>query len=88
MGMFDDIKFRYRMPDGYDGNDYQSKDLDCSMDQYEVTPDGKLVRIYSSGYPDNVPLPLRDVRHDGLLNIYTALAKNGTNTTWSSSPAY
>lgn len=75
MGMFDDITFRYRMPDGFDGDDYQSKDLDCSMDRYEVTPDGKLVRTYSSGYPDDIPQPLGDVRHEGVLNIYTSVGR-------------
>lgn len=71
MGMFDDITFRYRMPDGYDGTNYQSKDLHCGCDEYEISPQGRLIRKYSSGYPDDTQLPLGDIEHDGFLNIYT-----------------
>lgn len=78
MGMFDYIKFRYRMPDGFDGFDgdqYQSKDLDCSLDQYEITPCGKLVRTYGSGYPDDVQRPLSGVYLTGVLNICNGVGR-------------
>ena len=72
MGMFDDVEFSYRMPDGYEDHAYQSKSLDCTGDTYTVTPEGRLVRTYSSGYPDEVLQPLGDLNFDGELNIYTS----------------
>jgi len=72
MGMYDDIEFRYRMPDGYEGRRFQSKSLDCTGDQYVVTPEGRLHRTYSSGYPNEVRQPLGDLAFDGELNIYTS----------------
>ena len=77
MGMFDDVEFRYRMPDGYEGCGYQSKSLDCTRDEYVVTPDGRLHRRYSSGFLNEVRQPLGDLTFDGELNIYTS--ELGTN---------
>lgn len=72
MGMFDAVDFRYRMPDGYEGYDFQTKSLDCTGDEYVVTPEGRLHRRYSSGYPDEVRRPLGDLSFDGELNVYTS----------------
>jgi hypothetical protein len=72
MGMFDDVEFKYRMPDGYEGRSFQSKSLDCTGDEYVVMPEGRLHRRYSSGYPDDVRKPLGDIAFDGELNIYTS----------------
>lgn len=68
MSMFDLVTFRQRMPDGYiagvDG--YQTKDLRFAMDMasYEVTKEGRLVRISS-----DAGQPLGDVDFDHLLTI-------------------
>ncbi|QBC03362.1 hypothetical protein EWI30_15275 [Enterobacter cloacae] len=44
MGMFDMVTFRYRMPDGKTGSEYQTKDLDCECAFYEISADGRLLR--------------------------------------------
>ena len=49
MGMYDHVKFAYRMPDGTEGPDYQTKDLRYQMDMadYKVSHGGRLVRTSS-----------------------------------------
>jgi hypothetical protein len=47
MGMFDDIVCKYPLPfpedtKGYIPNGFQTKDLDCGLDQYEIREDGTL----------------------------------------------
>ena len=48
MGMFDDIRCKYPLPmpenpQGYTGSqEFQTKDLDCIMDYYEIREDGSL----------------------------------------------
>lgn len=83
MGMYDDVRFDYRMPDGYDRPDFQTKDLDCACDMYEINAQGRLVRLSSCGYPDDVLLPLGDLHFCGDLNIYT-ISGYGTaaTSTW------
>jgi hypothetical protein len=45
MGMFDDLRCRYPLPvEGANELRYQTKDLDCQMDQYEIREDGTLWR--------------------------------------------
>lgn len=57
MGMFDTIKCLYPLPDGFDaeGLEWQTKDLECELDEYTITADGRLVHDewkYES-VPDN-----------------------------------
>lgn len=41
--MYDDVRFKYPLPlDNANGHVYQTKDLDCQMDNYEVREDGTL----------------------------------------------
>jgi hypothetical protein len=47
MGMYDDIVCKYPLPfpedtKGYIPNGFQTKDLDCGLDQYEIREDGTL----------------------------------------------
>lgn len=43
MGMFDDIKCDYQLPDeGLEHDHFQTKDFDCRLDQYRITKDGRL----------------------------------------------
>ena len=47
MGMFDDIVCKYPLPfpedtKGYIPNGFQTKDLDCGLDSYEIREDGTL----------------------------------------------
>lgn len=45
MGMYDDIKVLVPLPDGFDGKNFQSKDLECLLDQYEIRKDGTLWKL-------------------------------------------
>jgi hypothetical protein len=61
MGMFDTVRFPYRMPDGHQSvSTYQTKDLDCIGDSYCITADGRLVREGPGEAPEL----------EGMLNIY------------------
>lgn len=48
MGMFDTVKFRYQMPNGKTEHDYQTKDLDCRCDFYEISSGGRLMRQHEN----------------------------------------
>nr|CAC79147.1 hypothetical protein 12.7 kDa [uncultured bacterium] len=66
MGMFDEVRFSYRMPDGFKGGSFQTKSLDCLMDMYEVTPAGRLVRTHVFEETDR---PLGDMNFSGELHM-------------------
>lgn len=66
MGMYDDVRFCYRMPNGRNGCDFQTKDFECLLEVYEVTPSGRLIRIFTE---DEIERPLGDLNHHGWLNI-------------------
>jgi hypothetical protein len=69
--MFDVVNFRYRMPDGFESNGFQTKDLDCLMDSYSITKEGRLVL---DSVCEQVERPLGDVNFSGTLKVYdTAL---------------
>lgn len=70
MGMFDNISFAYRMPDGFECERWQTKSFDCTGDDYLISAQGRLVRTYSSGYPDEVRRPIGDINYDGVPYIY------------------
>lgn len=44
MGMYDDVHFDYRMPDGYEDGSFQTKDLSLDCSEYEITSGGRLLR--------------------------------------------
>lgn len=79
MGMYDNLRFSYPMPNGYVGTEYQTKSLDCQRDQYEVTTSGRLTRKSSEpdeefalAHPDYFEAPT-DTHFSGQIFI-TALA--------------
>lgn len=41
--------FRYRMPDGVTGTDFQTKDLDRECEFYEISSDRRLLRWQENG---------------------------------------
>jgi len=46
MGLFDTIYCKYPLPiPNLEKEDFQTKDLDCSMDTYEISEEGKLYKI-------------------------------------------
>jgi len=50
MGLFDTIKCEYPLPEGLHQNlEFQSKDLECLLDHYTITRDGRLVRHARQG---------------------------------------
>ena len=44
MGMFDDIHCDYPLPDGCQEKRFQTKDLDCQLDLYTMTAEGRLLK--------------------------------------------
>ncbi|MDX6917782.1 hypothetical protein R9X49_22050 [Pectobacterium carotovorum] len=62
MGMFDTVRFRYRMPDGKMGTDFQTKNLDCTGDFYEITPEGRLLCWLDQS-------ERKDIDFDGMLTL-------------------
>ena len=44
MACFDDVRIKYPLPVGT-GLLYQTYDLGCNLDVYEITEDGKLIRV-------------------------------------------
>ena len=61
MGMFDTVRFPYRMPDGVTGTDYQTKDLECECGLYEISLGGRLLCREDDG--------LKDTEFDGVLTL-------------------
>jgi len=56
---------------GYHG-DYQTKSLDCTMDEFTISAEGRLIRTRCSGdfdYDDNCDRPLGDISYDGILAL-------------------
>nr|WP_228857677.1 hypothetical protein [Pseudomonas syringae]QOQ33415.1 hypothetical protein [Pseudomonas syringae pv. actinidiae] len=68
MGMFDEVNFSYRMPDGFVPLGFQTKDLDCLMDIYTISKTGRLIR---DTVFEQVQRPLGDMNFSGMLNVYT-----------------
>lgn len=66
MGMYDDLSFSYRMPNGREGCNFQTKDLENRLDEYEVTPSGRLIRVVTH---DENEQPLGDLNYTGWLDI-------------------
>ena len=62
MGMFDTVRFRYRMPDGVTGTDFQTDDLDCKCEFYEISSEGRLLRWQKNG-------ELKDTEYNGMLTL-------------------
>lgn len=46
MGLFDTVYIEVELPDGYKGKEFQTKDLDCLLDEIKITADGKLMRLH------------------------------------------
>jgi hypothetical protein len=52
VGMFDDLTCEMPLPDGKPAIPFQTKDLDCELNQYTITPDGRLARNDGRGEPN------------------------------------
>ncbi|EIV6184791.1 hypothetical protein [Klebsiella aerogenes] len=62
MGMFDTVTFRYRLPDGVIGTAFQTKDLNCECEFYEISSEGRLLRWMEDG-------TRTDTCFDGILTL-------------------
>jgi len=83
MGLFDTIYCEYPLPNPeYQALDFQTKNLDCGMDTYTITRDGRLIRRARKGVRGQVgeiECPLH-----GDIRIYTSLRNEDSpeNRTW------
>ncbi|HXO18625.1 MAG TPA: hypothetical protein VOA87_01745 [Thermoanaerobaculia bacterium] len=79
MGLFDTIHCEYPLPDArHQGLEFQTKDLDCALDEYTITADGRLLRHVRRGGQESdrrVEWPLH-----GDVSIYTHVA--GEDPSW------
>jgi len=60
MGMFDTVRSSYDLGPGYLNKELQTKDLDCCMAEYWISPVGQLFEIDYSGTQDFVENPEND----------------------------
>ncbi len=85
MGMFDEIRCKYplpiALPDWVDW--FQTKDLDCTLRQFEITEDGRLIELPAEPdtWNDADPGDWSDYHAD--LRFYTTnLAASGPDGRW------
>lgn len=57
MGMFDTVRCSYDLGPGYINRELQTKDLDCCMAEYWISPAGQLYEIDYSHTSDFVDVP-------------------------------
>ena len=70
MGLFDRVRCEYRLPNpAYQDLDFQTKDLDCLLDHYVITLDGRLIQLTSKrhGLERDIEWP-----YHGDIRIYAA----------------
>ena len=78
MGMFDDIRCKYQLPDLDPGEEwlqtttFQTKDLDSTMDNYTITEDGKL--IYHPTRLEVIPEDERNESELGWTPLFNSVA--------------
>lgn len=49
MGMYDTITCDMALPDNWDNEHFQTKSLDCALNMYHISSDGKLLRKHNAG---------------------------------------
>jgi len=75
MGMFDTVYCEYPLPDArHQALDFQTKNLECALDTYTITQDGRLVRRARRGWGAEAVLD-RDIEGPlhGDIRIYTSV---------------
>ena len=60
MGMFDTVRSSYDLGPGWLNKELQTKDLDCCMAEYWISPAGQLFQIDYSGTQDFLMTPEDD----------------------------
>ena len=79
MGMFDDVVAKPNDIARFSASSYQTKDLDCTGDKYEIDEGGYLRRTYCSGFAwgdDDKNRRLGLVKYTGAINIYSEVPSN------------
>ena len=73
MGLFDDIHCDYPLPDpAHNELDYQTKDLDCLMERFLITKEGRLVQIGQAMFEEPWDSTDQvDMNYHGTLLFYT-----------------
>ena len=68
MGMYDNIRMRRPMPDGYQTNSpYQTKSLECELTEFEVDDDGQIYIRWARG--KNIENPIA-INFTGGIDFY------------------
>ncbi len=62
--MFDYVRCEAPLPDGFDGGEFQTKNLGCDLERYRITRDGRLV------LESDIEGVVQDVNYTGTLNFY------------------
>jgi hypothetical protein len=68
MGMFDDIRCEMPLPKVWPSQNFQTKSLDCEMDRYTITADGRLVQ-HVPQY-DEIPVHERKANFLGIVHTH------------------
>ena len=79
MGLFDTVRCNYPLPDPrHQDLEYQTKDLECAMDTYTITREGRLVYHARRGWRG----PIRDIEWPvhGDVSIYTSHTSDASRT--------
>lgn len=71
MGMFDNVVVKYKINGNYQNTvkEWQTKDLDCGLDRYTITEDGKLWKETNPLGDPKVIIPERFC-YNGTINFY------------------
>jgi hypothetical protein len=83
MGMFDTVRCEHPLPDpAHQELEFQTKDLDCYLEDYTITRDGRLVRHERES--PGASAAFRDVEWPvhGDLRMYASLGEEGGASEW------
>jgi hypothetical protein len=83
VGLFDRIRCEFPLPDpSHQELEYQTKDLDCLLEEYTITRDGRLVRYAGGGPFEPGPGRAVDWPIHGDLRIYDSIERPGRDREW------
>jgi len=73
MGMFDELRCEYELPDKEAQDEvFQTKSLDCLLDDYTITREGKLI-LHRAGGDRNAAVSHLEIPYHGEIRFYTSL---------------
>jgi hypothetical protein len=83
VGLFDTVRCEFPLPDpSHQELDFQTKDLDCLLEEYTITRDGRLIRyprgrLFEPGRARAVDWPIH-----GDLRMYDSIERPGREGEW------